>query len=152
MTTPHDLPALARRHPLYARLSGQVVWRLLEEGELEPPRLAQLMDHYEAVRAQTLETLALFLGPEPGRPAFLRIVVAQAPTPAPICSQCQARAGKLVPADSPWLLDFFPPYSLGCRARAEAVFDAKPDRGALVDLSQPPRRSLYCPSEWLFQR
>ncbi|MGE4296588.1 MAG: hypothetical protein AB7E47_01045 [Desulfovibrionaceae bacterium] len=148
-----DEKELLRRHPLFTRLSGQVIWLLFEEHGAAPDDIDAFMDQYVLWRDEQLGVFKRLLSTPDG---MLRIRADQtaalgAPCPAP-CPTCERLNGLLVAASDPRLLDWLPPYSLGCRARATFVAADEPPGGAapIDTAATPPPRSLHCPSGWIF--
>ncbi len=137
---------LVEAHPTLRRLTGQVVWCLLEESEAAPEDQRAFMDRYEAARAEALPLVAAALDPQ--RAPWVRIV---ADGPGPGCERCGALDGLVLRLDGPQALAWLPPWGLGCRARALPL-DGEPgpdDRP--VDRDQdPPRSRLLC-GQWVLE-
>lgn len=140
-----DFKDLAARHPLFSRLSGQVIWLLFEEQNARPQDCDAFLERYLAWREDALTTMARL---EANPQSALRIRVADADN---ACADCQRYNNTMLPANDPDLLHHLPPYSLGCRCRAEYV---TPDEAqiALTTAKRPPQpiRRLHCPSGWFF--
>lgn len=143
--TPEMLKECAEQHPLFRRLTGQVVWLLFEEQGAAPENIDAFMEALLSMRKQQLEVMAtLMQNPE----LLLRITVAEQ---GPPCTQCAIYDGGLLPASHPNLLLWLPPFSLGCRCRMEAVPpDALPTHAVQLAQLPLPEHMLCCPSEWLF--
>jgi hypothetical protein len=151
-----DKQELIARHPLFSKLSGQVIWLLFEEHDADPADIGAFMDHFMPHFTGQLDVLRRLLEHPDG---WLRIRVSAPPgaesdAARAACPACAALDGSFLAASDPRLAAFLPPYSLGCRARAEFV-----DAAAFAALDAPrllppdaptPPRELHCPSEWLF--
>lgn len=120
---------LLDRHPVLRRLSGQVIWRLLEEEGLPETRIALALESFEAAKAAHLDLLRL----DPAGPA---------------CAACAALRHGLLPAGHPDLAQIIPPYGLGCGLAAclaaEADLAGLDPAPALLDAARLPGRALFC--------
>ncbi len=152
-----DLNELASRHPLFSRLTGQVIWLLFEEHKASQEDIDAFMEHYLAWRAEQLGVMA---GLEANRGAYLRITT-DPPTDGlatdgyiasrPPCKHCRSLNGAILPASHPDVIRCLPPFALGCRCRAELITaDRIPENAPLIFSCEMPRRELYCTSEWIF--
>lgn len=110
---------LLAEHPLFKRLTGQVVWTLLEEAGLDPDAIDAFMDRYELLKVATIDLLKE-LDEEGGA---LEIVEDGAKGPA--CKSCQQLVGWCIPGDVPQPVRLMPPYGLGCRLRARHLLPAE---------------------------
>lgn len=145
---------LLLQHPLFKKLSGQIVWYMFEERDVPPEDVDSFFTHLEACRVETLDAMRHLLHPpSDDESACLLIEVRQGREAPPPCSRCKAMDGVVLPADHPRLLEYMPPYSVGCRARARVISS---ERGAKLlekqgnSLPEPPGYELHCPSEWIF--
>jgi len=156
---------LLARHPLFGRLSGQVVWNLLEEEGVPEPDIDGFMLRLDDVLPRVAEFVKVFLNP-PGPGWLVRLelsgplpwgVAAEAAPPAKACAVCRALDGFVFPAGDPASLPFLPPFSLGCRLWPRLVppGGGKPAAGkgkAPGKALLPPSRSrLACDDGWIFR-
>lgn len=129
-------------HPLFKRLSGQVIWALLEEAELDPDAIDAFMDRFEKLRAETLSLLDE-LDNEGGA---LEIVARNATCPA--CESCASLVGRCIPGDVPAPYSLMPPYGLGCRLTARhlppATLMTNTDARLLIDPEDLPVGGPMC--------
>lgn len=144
---------LARMHPLYARMTGQVVWVMFEEREIDPEIIDGFMSEYVTTRETALVTLGALLDPDSPITHFRIEKRCDLPLPDPFCRECAALEGKIIPVSRGDMLRFFPPFSLGCRLRAAPVPENEPiDQNALLpEDAAPPPSGLYCKDEWIFR-
>ena len=124
---------LLQSHGLFSKLSGQVLWNLAEEAGAGEEQLAAFMDWCEALKLETGELMAALA---PGLCLELRL-----DDPGPACPDCAALQGLRVPADSPEILQFIPPFGLGCRCRASLT---GPCESPALRLPKPPLHKLCC--------
>jgi len=146
---------LLQQHPLFKKLSGQIVWYMFEERGTPQDQIDAFFTHLEACRVETLEAMRRLLRHEDDEePRWMLVEVRQGAESAPPCARCRAMDGILIRADDPRLLEYLPPYSVGCRARA-LVVTAEHARERLArnprSLPSPPGHMLHCPSEWIFE-
>ena len=135
---------LVDRHPLLARLTGQVVWNLAEEAGADDDECGLFMDHYVAWRGAALAVLER-LRDAPG--GGLRLMVDDEDRAA-ACPECMALHGVVLSGTHPDLAAWLPPFSIGCHCRAEYVEAAEmavagsqmPPHGL-----RPPAHRLCCP-------
>lgn len=133
----HANPAqILQKHKLFSKLSGQVVWNLAEEAGAGEGQLDAFMDFFEAQKARAVALLeALARDPEGW-------LILELDDPAAACPACARLAGLAVPAASPALLDYLPPFGLGCRLTGRPGI---PDRQqAAAALPPPPVHKLCC--------
>ncbi len=144
---------LLDQHPLFRRLTGQVIWTYLEELGAQAEAIDAFMDRMLALREAVL-TLHQTLEEEGGA---LRLVLADTPTDAggfcAPCAHCAALVGQAIPADSPEVIALMPPYTLGCRLWAEhldapAVLRQSETR-LLTDPAELPAHGPFCPTAQL---
>ncbi|MFW5733831.1 MAG: hypothetical protein ACOCWR_02115 [Oceanidesulfovibrio sp.] len=133
---------LLAEHPLFKRLTGQVVWTLLEEAGVDPGHIDPFMDRFEALKAETLAQLKT-LDEEGGA-----LAIVEAPGAGPVCDGCARLAGHCIPGDVPDPIRLMPPYGLGCRLRARHLQPAElfANTGArlLLDADDLPRHGPLC--------
>ncbi|MFI3270484.1 MAG: hypothetical protein R3Y11_00015 [Pseudomonadota bacterium] len=110
------------QHPMFRRLSGQVIWALLEENDASQEECGLFMDtFYERFQAM-VRVLARTKSHPSG---YIRITAGKAhdilPTALPTgaegckgCVGCSSLAGTIYPASMPKLIEHLPPYSIGC--------------------------------------
>lgn len=131
---------LRNRHPLYARLSGDVVWALFEELGYDDEQCGRAMD---AVIAQMHHVLAVMrrLESDPTAHFVLR--------GDPACERCAPLMRAAFPATHPAWRRFLPPFAVGCRMSCEALDAAAlKERGYAAPAdgeSAPPDCPLLCP-------
>ncbi len=155
---PFSQQELIRLHPLYNRLSGQIIWFMFEEQGLSPEQADAFLLQYENERARTLDLLGKALDPggeTTNDVAAVRIEATQPENLPPPCPSCMALDGALLKAGDANLPEFFPPFSLGCRCKAVAVTAAElaaMDDPMFLDAScEPPKRQLVCPTQWFLE-
>lgn len=145
---PHDSQLSSRRkqalrgsHPLYRRLSGDVIWALYEEQGFTQEECGIAMDAFIAqmhavlaVMARIEENKDLFLGFEFGRK---------------VCEECAELAGKAVPGSDPEWRRCLPPYAVGCAVGCVALDKQELlQRGIRIEHSSTlvlPDHPLMCP-------
>ena len=137
MSTPAQ--HLLAQHKLLSRLSGQVVWNLAEEAGADPVQLDAFMDFFEKMKRETAALMeALAQDPQ----ACLLLTVER---PESACPQCTCLDGLRIAAGDPKLLDYLPPFSLGCCVVGRL---AQPNEGEPATetalLPQPPKHRLCC--------
>jgi hypothetical protein len=151
-----DFKDLASRHPLFSRLTGQVIWLLFEEHKASSEDIDAFMEHYLAWRDEQLTVMAAL---EANRSAYLRITTDPPANNSddgytamrPPCKHCRALHGAILPASHPDLIRCLPPFALGCRCRAEIISaEEVPENAPLIFTSEMPRYELHCASEWIF--
>jgi len=137
-------------HPLYRRLSGQVIWLLFEEREAPEVRINAFLERYEAQKRRNLELMARALngGDVSGGPSHLLFHLEREHD---VCGPCRALAGKALPLSTPDLARWFPPFGLGCAI--SPVLLSRTEYEALNPLptgtAAPPEPGLMC-GEWVF--
>lgn len=102
---------LLAEHPLFKRLTGQVVWTLLEEAGLDPDAIDAFMDRYERLKAETI-ALIKELDEEGGALQIIRDGSERS-----ACDSCNLLVGHCIPGDVIHPIRLMPPYGLGCRLR-----------------------------------
>lgn len=145
---------LLQEHPLFNRLSGQIVWYLFEERGYEPEQIDGFMQRFERLKLQTADLMRRLRDPA-NRGGVLLFEHADAPEgdASSPCARCQALAGTARALDGSNLNAWLPPFSLGCRLRGRVVLNG----ANLVStpescLQQPPLHRLVCEDEWIFAR
>lgn len=138
---PHwDEARLKREHPFYGAVTGQALFYLLQEYEVDASRTQALLDEFEAGKQVLLELLN-------SRPQAIRLQAHEG-----ACQACAALDGLVVPLHDPALpqwITLLPPFGLGCRLQAlPALPDALlADAGALfAPPAALPRLSPLCAS------
>lgn len=133
----HATPAqMLQKHKLFSKLSGQVVWNLAEEAGAGEGQLDAFMVFFEAQKARAV-ALQEALARNPDGWLLLEL-----DDPAAACPACARLAGLAVPANHPELLDYLPPFGLGCRLTGRPGI---PDRQqAAAALPSPPVHKLCC--------
>jgi hypothetical protein len=136
-------------HPLYRRLSGQVIWLLFEEREAPEARINAFLERYEAQKRRNLELMAQAMSGGGGSgPSHLLFCLDREHD---VCGPCRALAGKAMPLGSPDMARWFPPFGLGCAISPGllSLADHEDLNPAPVDAAVPPEPGLVC-GEWVF--
>lgn len=144
----HDSQLSSRRkqslrgsHPLYRRLSGDVIWALYEEQGFTQEECGIAMD---AFIAQMHNVLAVMARIEEDKNLFLGFEYRQRG-----CEQCAGLAGKAVPGSDPEWRRCLPPYAVGCSVDCIALDKQELlQRGVTIEASSTlllPERPLMCP-------
>lgn len=146
---------LLQQHPLFKKLSGQIVWYMFEERGTPQEDIDAFFIHLEVCKVEALDVMRRLLeSVDDEEPAWLRVEVRPGTEDAPPCPRCLAVKGLLLPANHPRLLEYLPPYSVGCRARGHVLSarDAAEMGGEQSpELPPPPGHLLHCPTEWIFE-
>lgn len=159
MTPESARTLLLETHPLFRRLSGQIVWLLLEEQELSEAAIGAFLDRIEELRQATIQ---LMVDVAAGHgPAYLELVrgdggnpLAAAPEYArgETCADCARIAGRVIDTSAPDWQTLLPPYGLGCRLCARPwTRPEAPDTALLLSPAELPTPKLTCDSEWIFR-
>ena len=150
----HDtLKDLQDKHPLFSRVSGQVVWLACEECGLNEEEITKVMDTFMEMREATLETMYKI---ENDDSSFLLIQIEESAARVP-CPGCVRLNGRLVPAAHPRILEYLPPYSISCMCRAHCLNKAEASeyaagKGVSIEALYPesdPNTEIYCQEDWL---
>lgn len=106
-------------HPLYKRLSGDVVWVLLEEYGYDQSQCGQFLDQ---TIAQMHKILAVMEKVEqvPGLACVYEKWVDKEGT-CTVCDCCGFLEGKVVPGTGAAAFAFFPPFGVGCQMGCRVV-------------------------------
>ena len=144
-----DYTKLSNAHPLFSRLSGQVLWVLMEEHGVSEADIDAFMDHAMQWRESHLTVMHdLLEHPE----QYMQITIDTVeglPQEQHACATCENLRGKVLPASHPDLIAMLPPYSLGCRARARMITkDELPDDAVEIQSSDCPAHNFMCNSGW----
>lgn len=127
---------LRNQHPLYTKLSGDVVWLLYEERGYDAKACEQAMDAFIATMHSTL---AVMHSIESGA-AHHFIVQGK-----PCCTQYRHLAGKIFAASGPNWREYLPPYAVGCPLTCRLLAATElPALHAKQDI-RPPSCGLFCP-------
>lgn len=144
-----DDTTLSNLHPLFTRLSGQVIWLLMEEHDASSEDLNAFMDNVMAWRASHLQTMRSLLE---DKKLYMQITVdriGDIPKDQEACKTCEKLSGKIVSASHPDLIAMLPPYSLGCRCRGKVITEEElPDSPDFLMPEDCPRHSFMCPTGW----
>lgn len=144
-----DLKHILELHPLYRRLSGQVIWLMFEERGAPEAHIGAFLESYEAEKLRNLELMGMAL--DGSKFSHLLLTMARE---APACERCLKVSGRAVEIGRPDLAAWFPPYGLGCALRPELISANEYERSgapALIDpKAKPPRPRLLC-GEWIFE-
>lgn len=146
-------------HPLYSRITGQVIWLLFEENDARPDDIDAFMDLFLKRKQRDLETMQVLLD----NPAmYLQVQLQDIPclqkthatnlnkTLPPPCLRCAALDGHVLPASHPDLISLMPPFALGCHCTPKAITAQQAATAPLLTEAPPPQRKLYCDTGWLF--
>ncbi|SIN69723.1 hypothetical protein [Halodesulfovibrio marinisediminis] len=144
-----DDTTLSNLHPLFTRLSGQVIWLLMEENEASPEDLNAFMDNVMAWRSNHLQTMRNLIE---DKKLYMQITVDRIediPEDQEACTTCESLCGKIIPASHPDLIAMLPPYSLGCRCRGEIITESElPESPDFLTPEDCPKHSFMCSSGW----
>ncbi|WP_430735090.1 hypothetical protein [Halodesulfovibrio aestuarii] len=144
-----DDKTLSNIHPLFSRLSGEVIWLLMEEHDASSEDINVFMDNVMAWRSAHLQNMRrLFENKE----LYLQITVDRVgdiPADQEACITCEKLSGKIIPASHPDLISLLPPYSLGCRCRGKIITKAElPESPDYLPLEDCPKHSFMCSTGW----
>lgn len=134
------------RHPLFRRLSGQIVWYMFEEHEARDIDTEAFMDRMEAQREEVLEQVELALEQEE---MFVKISTASGTVP---CEHCAQMTGRYIDLSTPGAERLLPPYALGCPLKGELLPPTQPapdKESTLQPDDAVPHGELIC-GEWIF--
>lgn len=135
----HATPAqILQKHKLFSKLSGQVVWNLAEEAGAGEGQLDAFMDFFEAQKARAVALLEALARDPDGW------LILELDAPAAACPACSRLAGLAVPANHPELLDYLPPFGLGCRLTGRPGIPDQAQAAAADALPPPPVHKLCC--------
>ena len=144
-TAPQRPARLLDLHPLFRRLSGEVVWLMFEEHDADPEDIQAFMDDMHDLLRGTTKLIEASLSGERVR---ARIVAEGNRRP---CEACARILGKTIALEREGAEKLLPPYALGCPLRAKIIttdHDA-PDPDDLLQPDQAPHGELIC-GEWIF--
>ena len=136
-------PRLLDLHPLFRRLSGEIVWLMFEEHDADPDDIQAYMDDLHGLLGRTKELIEAALS---GEPLMARIVAEGA---APRCAACAALVGRSIDLSRDDALKLLPPYALGCPLRAEITPAAGHAEVDCIGPGDAPHGELVC-GDWLF--
>lgn len=132
-------------HPLFRRLSGEVIWLMFEEHDADPDDIQAFMDRLHGQLERTKELIEAALS---GEDLYARVTLDEGPAP---CEACARLVGRFIPLGREGAQRLLPPYALGCPLRAEVAvpqpMDAPPT--ALIGPDETPHGELVC-GEWIF--
>lgn len=144
-----DDTTLSNLHPLFTRLSGQVVWLLMEEHDASSEDINAFMDNVMAWRSAHLQNMRELLE---DNSLYMQITIdriGDIPVDQEACKTCEALNGKIIPASHPDFISMLPPYSLGCRCRGKILTKEElPDDSQLLSVEECPKHSFMCPTGW----
>lgn len=144
-----DDTTLSNLHPLFTRLSGQVIWLLMEEHDASSEDVDAFMDNVMAWKSAHLQTMRRLLE---DKKLYLQIAVDRIddiPADQEACIKCESLSNKIIPASHPDLISMLPPYSLGCRCRGKIITEAElPESPDYLSLEDCPKHSFMCPTGW----
>lgn len=136
-----DKKNLRGRHPLYSRLSGDVVWGFFEEQGYDAEACGQAMDDFIA---RMHEILAAMDALEKNTASCFSL------HPDTVqCQQCGAFSGKVISNSTPQWRRFLPPFAVGCTVRCvledENYSGEEMSLGSVPHPVQAPSCPLLCP-------
>ena len=144
-----DDATLSNLHPLFTRLSGQVIWLLMEEHDASSEDVNAYMDNVMAWKTAHLQTMRRVLE---DNNLYVQITVdhiGDIPTDQEACKTCESLSDKIIPASHPDLISMLPPYSLGCRCRGKIITEAElPKKPDFLTPEDCPKHSFMCETGW----
>lgn len=147
----HDIKKLIESHPLYRRLSGQVIWLLFEERDVSETRINAFLERYEAEKLQNLAVMAAALDASAGQ-RYSHLLLEPSRTENR-CERCGEHSGKAISLSRPGLEKWLPPFGLGCALRPRLLsrsdYEALGSLPEVCDSCAPPETRLLC-GEWIF--
>lgn len=139
--SPERKKFLRSRHPLYTRLSGDVVWGLFEESGYSAEACEKAMDAFIAGMYAVLSVMDQLEANE----ATYLVVHGD----GNVCEACRPLLGKAVSRNNPAWWRFVPPFAVGCAMNCAALTetDIRKNGYAMVSshVVSPPRCPLVCP-------
>lgn len=145
-----EYTSFIEQHPMFRRLSGQVIWALLEENDASQEECGLFMDTFY----ERFQNLVRVLARTKSHPhGFIRIIAGPAHDklhdegPCTGCTGCDSLAGAIYPANMPNLIEHLPPYSIGCSLSMEFL-KVLPEVSPKIPLEQSLPQSTYqlcCP-------
>lgn len=143
VSVPNIPPRLLDLHPLFRRLSGEIVWLMFEEHDADPDDIQAFMDNLHSLLGRTTELIETVLA---GEQLQARIVSEGA---EPRCEACARLMGRAIDLDREDALTLLPPYGLGCPLRAEVIPPGAPAATDIVQPGEAPHGELVC-GDWIF--
>jgi hypothetical protein len=147
----HDTKKLIELHPLYRRLSGQVIWLLFEERGAPEARINAFLERYEAEKRKNLEIMAAALD-APAKKQYTHLFLESVRTENR-CGKCGECSGKAISLNRPGIEKWFPPFGLGCALRPRLLsmeeYNTMGFPPLVEDTCAPPEAKLLC-GEWVF--
>lgn len=144
-----DYKQLADAHPLFTRLSGQVIWLLMEENDADEADINAYMDNVMQWRESHLDTMRELLDNSEKYMTIIIDPIDGLTEDQHACATCEKLKGKIVPASHPDLIKMLPPYSLGCRARAKVINkNDLPEDAVMLTQEDCPKHSFMCSTGW----
>lgn len=133
---PAQSKQLRNQHPLYQKLSGDVIWVLYEERGFDAEACGKAMDEFIATMHSTVAVMQAL---DNGTAQHFAV------QGEPRGEQCGAAIGQSISTDSPQWRECLPPYAVGCSLSCRVIETDKP-QGTQDDHSmRPPRCGLFCP-------
>ncbi|SHN63169.1 hypothetical protein [Desulfovibrio litoralis] len=148
MLKSQTIKELQEKHPLFSKITGQVVWVACEEQGMNEEHINMFMDSFMELRETTLE-LMFKLKDNPS--SFLLIKKEPRFNHLP-CSGCNSMVDCIIPASAPDIYKYMPPYSINCVCRGEylkaeeALEYASKKQCSIKDLFPKtlPEINIYC--------
>lgn len=144
MTTslsPERKKFLRGRHPLFKRLSGDVIWGLYEELGYDDDACGTAMDDFFVEMTEVLTAMDCL---ERNAGACFTVTADTVP-----CAQCQAVFGAVFTTSAPDWRHFLPPFAVGCQLRCTPLppehDTAAEDAPRAAPANAPPQCGLLCP-------
>lgn len=140
---------LIESHPLYRRLSGQVIWLMFEERGADENDIQAFLDVYETGKRKNLELMAEALNARNGYKGLMLFTARN----QRLCERCRNVSGAAVDLSRADIAGWFPPFGLGCAVRAGLLGKdewAEIDPVDRIPTGQtPPETELVC-GDWIF--
>lgn len=166
--SPEQKKVLRGKHPLYSKLSGDVVWCIFEELGYSAEACERAMDDFFAAMQQTLlvmqhmevgeaSAFVLHAAPVPtvppaqasaapqlattdsGEPALSAVMGA---SPCPLCAPL---VGLSVSNANPAWPQYLPPFAVGCLCQCMVSANRALAAAPVAELPPPPNCGLVCP-------
>lgn len=140
--------ALRSRHPLYTRLSGDVIWGLFEESGLDEEACGRAMDDFIA---DMMEILPVMDRLERGEAEYFVFRVK-----GTACDRYASLDGKAVAVANQDWRRFLPPFAVGCAVSCRALNEAElaPEACTAIQAGdlEIPEGKLICPLRYPLEK
>lgn len=128
---------LRGRHPLYARLSGDVVWVLFEDLGLDAEACGRAMDEFIAQMGRVLEAMDCL-----DRGEARSFVLGNVPE---TCACCRSLAGHTLSASGQAWTELLPPFAVGCPVECLPLQTDEAEQNTLGEISGQHHERPVCP-------